>query len=286
MVLSSLHYIPLQVLADTEGLPKSAVPLVSIGGFDITNSMVVSWIAAIIIIVIVQTAMRAPKAIPTGLQNFVEWVVEMLSDLLEKILGHEMMKRGFWFFASIFVFIVGCNIISLVPGVGSIGLGYGTSMWNFEVEKPFLRGANADVNMTAAMSAIFFFLWFYWVFTSVGLVGFIKHTFLSPVKYSNTLANIGLGLLFLFIGVIEMISILAIRPLAFTFRLYGNIYGGEYLLDYIYKITPLFSPLVLAPFYTYELLVAFIQAFVFCVLTAVFTALSCSGGHSPSERNH
>jgi F-type H+-transporting ATPase subunit a len=280
-------YIPLQILADLEGLPKAAVPVVSFWGFDISNSMVVSWIAAILIIAVVQTAMRAPKAVPSGLQNFVEWVVELLSDLLEKILGHKMMERGFWFFASIFVFIVGCNLISLVPGVGSIGLGQGTNVWNFDVQKPFLRGANADVNMTAAMSAIFFFLWFYWTFTTVGIVGFIKHTFLSPVKYPYLVANIGMGLLFMFVGLIEVISILIIRPIAFTFRLYGNIYGGEYLLDSIFKASPLFSPLILAPFYTYELLVAFIQAFVFCVLTAVFTALSCNGGNSPSsESNH
>jgi F-type H+-transporting ATPase subunit a len=91
----------------------------------------------------------------------------------------------------------------------------------------------------------------------------------------------------MFVGLIEVISILIIRPIAFTFRLYGNIYGGDYLLDSIFKASPLFSPLILAPFYTYELLVAFIQAFVFCVLTAVFTALSCNGGNSPSsESNH
>jgi F-type H+-transporting ATPase subunit a len=197
-----------------------------------------------------------------------------------------MMKRGFWYFATIFVFIVGCNIISLLPGVGSIGFGHGANFWDLDIQQPFLRGANTDVNMTAAMAGIFFFLWFYWTFTTVGVVGFVKHTFLSPVKFPYVAANIGMGLLFFFVGVVEMISILIIRPLAFTFRLYGNIYGGEYLLDAIYKINPFFAPLFLAPFYAYELLVAFIQAFVFCVLTAVFTALSCHEGNSSSERNH
>jgi F-type H+-transporting ATPase subunit a len=251
--------------------------------FTITSSMIVAFITAVIVIAVAQTAMRAPKLIPSGLQNFVEWVVECLSDLLESILGRTMMHRTFWFFATIFVFILGCNLISLFPGVGTFGQGHGSG-WDFHVDEPFLRGANADVNMTAAMAAIFFFLWFYWSLVSLGLFGFISHLFGSKVTLSNPIANFAFHIIFFLVGIIELISIVVIRPLAFTFRLYGNIYGGEYLLDSVYKLAPHFAFLLLVPFYFFELLVAFIQAFVFCVLTAVFTGVMCNNEeHSPTE---
>ena len=69
----------------------------------------------------------------------------------------------------------------------------------------------------------------------------------------------------------------------FTFRLYGNIFGGEYLLDSIYKMAPNFAFIALVPFYFYELLVAVVQAFVFFVLTAAFTGLITNTSNHPEE---
>ena len=271
-----------------ESLSMKAVTVYTIPGigFEITNSMIVMVIASLLVIAFVQVAMRQPKLVPTGLQNFIEWIVEVLSNLLEQILGRDMVRRTFWFFASIFVFIVGCNIVSLLPGMGTIGYGHGTSPMDFEVDQPFFRGANADVNMTAAMAALFFFLWFYWAFSKLGLIGFFKHVFASPVKFGNVAANYAFSLIFFVVGIVELISILVIRPLAFTFRLYGNIYGGEFLLDSIYKMAPHFAWALLVPFYVLELLVAFIQAFVFCILTAVFTGIICNSGHDHAEEAH
>jgi F-type H+-transporting ATPase subunit a len=271
------------IFAEGLSMQPDTVFTVPCVNFSVTSSMIVALIAAIVVIGVAQTAMRAPKLIPTGLQNFVEWVVECLSNLLEGILGRDVMQRGFWFFASIFVFILGCNIISLFPGVGTYGAGHGSG-WDFEVDHPFLRGANADVNMTAAMAGIFFVLWFYWSFASLGPVKFISHLFGSKVTLSNPFANFTFHIIFFLVGITEVVSIVVIRPLAFTFRLYGNIYGGEYLLDSVYKMAPHFAWALLIPFYFFELLVAFIQAFVFCILTAVFTGVMCSNDeHSPSE---
>lgn len=252
-------------------------------GFEVTSSMIVAFATAALLIVVVQISMRAPKLVPTGMQNFIEWIVESLANFLEGILGRQMMQRGFWFFATVFVFILGANLLSLFPGVGSFGKGHGAG-WDFEVEHPFLRGANADVNMTAAMSAIFFFLWFYWSVSSLGVIGFVQHIFGSKVTFSNPVARFIFAIIFFFVGIVEVVSILVIRPLAFTFRLFGNIFGGEYLLDSIYKMAPHFAFIVLVPFYFLELLVAFIQAFVFCILTAVFTGLMCNvAGHGSEE---
>lgn len=254
-------------------------------GFEITSSMIVAAITTVLLIAFVQIAMRNPKLVPTGMQNFTEWVVEMLSNLLEKTLGYKMMVRGFWFFASIFVFIFGANLVSLLPFVGTFGYGHVVN-GHFEVEEPFLRGANADVNVTAAFATIFFFLWFYWSLSALGPWAFVSHIFGSKVKFPNMFGNALFGIIFFLVGIIELISILVIRPLAFTFRLYGNIYGGEYLLHAIYKMSPLFAPLLLVPFYFLELLVAFIQAFVFCILTAVFTSIMVSEEHSEEEGAH
>ena len=65
--------------------------------------------------------MRAPKLVPDGLQNLVEFIVESLSNFIESITGRETMLRGFWFFGGLFVFIFAENVLALLPGTGTIG---------------------------------------------------------------------------------------------------------------------------------------------------------------------
>jgi F-type H+-transporting ATPase subunit a len=270
--------------APLPGMTPKPVDLFSIDGFEINNSMISELIVTAIIIAVIQVAMRAPKLVPSGLQNFVEWVVESMSNFLETITGRETMQRGFWFFGSLLVFIISGNLLALVPGVGTIGFGSGTSIWNFEVHRAFLRGTNANDNLTAAYSAIFFVMWFYWCFRKLGFRGFFFHIFGSKVHFPNPIANWVFIFIFFMVGWVEVFSILIVRPIAFTFRLFGNIYGGEFLLDSIYKMAPHFAFLLLVPFYFYELLVACVQAFVFFVLTAAFTGIMTNtGDHSEPE---
>jgi F-type H+-transporting ATPase subunit a len=270
-----------------EVMTPKPVQLFSIDGFGINNSMISELIATCVIIAVVQTAMRAPKMIPSGLQNFVEWLVESMSNFLELLLDRPTLKRSFWYFAGLFVFIVSGNLLALVPGVGTFGLGHDIN-GHFEVTKPFLRGANANDNLTGAYSAIFFVMFFYWCIRGAGVGGSLFHIFGPKVKFSNIFANIIFGLIFFLVGWIEVVSILFVRPIAFTFRLFGNIYGGEFLLDTIYKMTPHIAFITLVPFYFYELLVAVVQAFVFFVLTAAFTGLIANKpDHStPAEATH
>lgn len=248
------------------------VDLFSIDGFDINNSMVAEAIATLIIIVVVQIAMRSPKLIPSGLQNFVEWIVEVMSDFLEGITGRATMERGFWYFGGLFVFIFAENILSLLPGVGTIGYGHEEN-GHFEVTQPFLRGPNANVNLTAAYAAIFFVMWFYWTIRHLGVGGLLKHIFGSQVSFPNPIINYLFIFVFFLVGWVEVFSVFIVRPIAFTFRLFGNIFGGEYLLDSVYRMWPAGAFITLIPCYFYELLVAFVQAFVFFVLTAVFTGI-------------
>src|SRR5205823_3888446 len=65
----------------------------------------------------------------------------------------------------------------LIPGIGTIGWGHYDPSGNFHVDRPLLRGGNADLNMTTAMSAIFFVMWFVWAIQANGVGGFLKHLF-------------------------------------------------------------------------------------------------------------
>ena len=151
--------------AAEEGLTKSPVDLYNFFGFEITNSIISETIVTLIIIAVIQFSMRKPKLVPTGMQNFVEWIVEAMSNFLELLLGRETTARGFWYFGGLLVFIALGNLLALIPGVGTFGLGHDVN-GHFEVTKPFLRGMNANDNLTAAYSAIFFFMFFYWCIRS------------------------------------------------------------------------------------------------------------------------
>jgi F-type H+-transporting ATPase subunit a len=274
-------------LAASEGLPKAAPVLFEYGQgmfkFVITNSMLVALVVAVGLIAFVQISLRNVQTIPGPAQNFCEAVIEGLAKFLESILGWRLLKGTFWFFATVFIFIFVCNLQALMPGVGTIGGGFGSAWYNLHsVTVPWMRGANADVNMTGAMSIAFFFLWWIWAFKYNGVGGTIKHIFGSPIK---GLFGLLIAPVFFFVGLIELISI-AVRPVSLTFRLFGNIYGGEAMIEQIKHITGWFGGFALIPVYAFELLVALVQALVFCLLTAVFTAMMCKHDHDAHGDDH
>lgn len=275
---------PVPIFAEAvPSLTQHPIPLFRVCGFEINNSMVSAALVTVVVIAFVQVAMRQPKLVPDGLQNFVEWVVETLINQLDNLLGHETTIRGFWYFGGLFTFIFLANLFGLFPGVGTFGWGHEIN-GHFEVTQPFLRGANANDNLTAAYTAVFFFMFFYWCIRKLGFGGFLKHMFGSQVKFENPIVNALFIFIFFMVGWVEVFSIFIVRPIAFTFRLYGNIFGGEYLLDSMYKMAPNFGFILLVPFYFYELLVAFVQALVFLLLTAAFTGMfTNSGDHHDND---
>src|SRR6516165_9532277 len=101
-----------------EGVSLKPQMIIQFGGFGITNSMLVTWIVAAVIIVFAQIATRRVKPIPSGAQNFWEWIVEGLHDFLENIIGRELVRKGFWFYATVFIFILFVNWSGLIPGIG------------------------------------------------------------------------------------------------------------------------------------------------------------------------
>ncbi len=254
------------------GLSAKAVEIGRPFNFPITNSMVVSWIVALGLITFAQVATRNMQRVPRGAQNFLEWLVEGLYNFMEGIIGPHLAQRTFWFFATIFIFILSANWVGLIPGVGSIGWGHQTAH-GFLIEQPLFRGANADVNMTLAMALVFFACWIVWAFREVGVRGFFKELF-APKGESEGLLKVLMVVVFFAAGCLEVVSIL-FRPVSLTFRLYGNIFAGENLLEAMSKLVPGFGWLVPIPFYFLELLMGLVQALVFMLLTAVFTMLIC-----------
>jgi F-type H+-transporting ATPase subunit a len=272
-LLGSLALATSAYAAEAEpALPLKPQTLVQIGKFAVTNSMLVTWIVAAVIILFAQIATRRVQAIPSGAQNFWEWLVESLYNFLETIIGRDLVKKTFWFFATIFIFILFVNWFGLIPGIGTIGWGhYDPASGIFHVDRPLLRGGNADLNMTTAMAAIFFVLWFVWALQANGVGGFLKHLF-APKGETTGVVKILMIVIFFAVGWLEVISIL-FRPIALSFRLFGNIYAGESILEAMSTMVPLLSPILPLPFYFLEVLVGFVQALVFMLLTAVFTML-------------
>ena len=258
--------------AEHETLPLKPATLIHIGKFAITNSMLLTWVVAAGIIVFAQLAMRKIEQIPSGAQNFWEWLVEGLYNFLENIIGRDLVRKTFWFFATIFIFILFVNWFGLVPGVGTIGWGHHDPATGiFRVDRPLLRGGNADLNMTTAMAAIFFVLWIVWAIQANGVGGFLRHLFGAKGETTGILKLV-MVVVFFMVGWLEVVSIL-FRPVSLSFRLFGNIYAGESTLEVMSSMVPFLSWLIPIPFYFLELLVGVVQALVFTLLTAVFTLL-------------
>jgi F-type H+-transporting ATPase subunit a len=262
-----------------EGLPTAAQDIFSRGVFHVSNSMLVTWLVAIAIIVFAQYATRSMKDVPEGAQNFWEFLVEGLYNFLEEIVGADLVKKSFWFFATIFIFICFTNWCGLIPGVGTVGWGHDTPE-GFKLTTPLFRGGNADLNMTFAMASIFMLLWLIWALQSNGIVGFVLHIF-GPKGDSQGVMKYAMILVFLAVGLIEVMSI-AFRPISLSFRLFGNMFAGENLLDAMSHVIQqpawakaVFSVVLPVPFYLMELLVGLVQAIVFMLLTAGFTSVIC-----------
>jgi F-type H+-transporting ATPase subunit a len=254
------------------GLTREAAEIARVFGLPITNSRVVTWITALSLIVFARIATRRMKQVPEATQNVWEWLVEGLYNFLESIIGRHLVERTFWFFASIFIFILATNWVGLIPGFGTIGWGHQTAH-GFRIDQPLFRGANADLNLTLAIALVFFACWLIWANQELGPLGCLKELF-GPKGESTGLMRVVMGIMFFLVGCLNIISIL-FRPISLSFRLYGNIFAGENMLDTMAELVPGLGWLLPIPFYFMELLVGFVQAMVFMLLTAVFVLLAC-----------
>ncbi|MCF7711265.1 MAG: F0F1 ATP synthase subunit A [Opitutales bacterium] len=266
-------FAPAVVFASSEGVSPTATDLFTIAGFPISNSILTTWIIAALIIIAVRLAVGTPKLIPGKGQAVVEGMAQGLRDALEPIVGKQMIGKTFPLLCGFFVFILLMNWSGLLPGVGTIKYSH-DGHW-----LEAIRPANSDLNTTLALSIISFLAWTYFVLRYAGLKVLIFDLFGNKADRKEIGWGMWIMLSFIFVGVggIEVVSI-AFRLISLSFRLYGNVFGGENLIHSLGGIAPYVVPAIAG---LLEVLVGLIQAFVFTLLSAVYIGLICNheGGH-------
>jgi F-type H+-transporting ATPase subunit a len=260
-------------------VPPAAEPIFTVLGLPVTNSMICTWIVGAIILIVVRLSTWNIKEVPTGMQNLIESLVEGWDGLIGDILDKRVTRWVFPFATTFFIFILLCNLLDLVPGVGSIG--FTSPNGDF---KPLFRPPTTDANLTMVMAGVFLIMSLYWAVKFNGFFGLIKHIF--GVKMETGKITYPLFfLLFLFIGAMELLSVAFARPVALAMRLYGNVYAGESILDMIFHgKSEILSILLASGMYFYETFVCVVQAFVFAMLVVAFVGTLCT--HTDEEHAH
>ena len=237
-----------------------------------------------------RAATRNMSLVPHKAQNLFEFIIEFLYDRVEGIVGVKQAKLAFPLLGTLFIYILVSNWFGLIPGVGTIGFNISAGG---EVHDPLLRPPTADLNGTLALALSAFVVWIYLTLKEVGVWGFIVHTF-GPKGGLKGFMGIVVGLVFLFVGVIEIVSIV-LRPMTLSVRLYGNIFAGESVLHTLGGLLDKSggfasfagSVLIPFPFYFMELLVGLLQAIVFTLLCSVYIQLSTThDDHGHEEGEH
>jgi F-type H+-transporting ATPase subunit a len=252
-------------------VPSAAPAVFTVLGLPVTNSMICTWVVAAFILIVVRIGTwNNIKEIPSGLQNVIEALVEGWDGLIGDILDKRVTRWVFPFATTFFIFILISNLTDLIPGVGSIGIFRGDSF------TPLFRPPTTDANLTVVMALIFLIMSLYWAVRYNGVWGLVKHIFGVKMETNKILYPL-FFLLFIFIGMMELLSVVFARPVALAMRLYGNVFAGESILDMIFHGKSLvFSLLLSSCMYFYETFVCLVQAFVFAMLVVAFVGTLCT----------
>lgn len=268
---------PAFVLASEEGVNPKATDLFELGGIPVSNSILTTWILTALIILAIRVLVGTPRIVPSKGQALVENMASGLRDALEPIVGKSMIGKVFPTLCGFFVFILLMNWSGLLPGVGTIKYQH-DGHW-----LDAIRPATSDLNTTLALSVISFVAWTYFVLRYAGFKVLIFDLFGNKADKKELSFPMWVMLSFIFLGVggIEVVSI-AFRLISLSFRLYGNVFGGENLIHALGGIAPYVIPAVAG---LLEVLVGLIQAFVFTLLSAVYIGLICNheGGHDEAH---
>ncbi len=204
------------------------------------DAIAYTWLIIVLLLVLSLLATSALKAIPSGMQNFMETVVGGIENMIVDTMG-EHGRPFFPLIATLAIFVLVSNLIGLIPG---------------------FFPPTANINTTAACAVI--------VFISTHVVG-IKHHGLHYLKHlCGPIA--WLAPVMFFIEVIGHLS----RPVSLTLRLFGNMNGHELVLMIFFGLAPFLVPL---PMMLMGVLVSFIQAFVFMLLAMIYIQGSLEEAH-------
>lgn len=252
------------IFAATEPhISLAAEEIFKVGPITVTNSMVLGSVGVVVTLLLLFYVARALKR---GKRNFligvVQWAFEGFYAQAEEIIGDKKTARRIFPLAITMFFVILITYwISVLPGVGAITV-HGT---------PLFRGLPADLNFTFALAIITIVASQVYAVKKHGFIGNIGRYIKNPLK-----DPIGA-----FEGILELVGEFS-RLVALSFRLFGNAFAGEVLLLLIAVLTSYFASIVLPFFMAFELFIGFIQAYVFFVLTLIFTslALATHGDHS------
>jgi F-type H+-transporting ATPase subunit a len=238
------------------------------GGVDMTPTkhVIMMWIASALLLLVVFSALRKKAMVPKGLYSFVEVLVKFVRDELAKPnIGAKDADRFLPYLLTAFFFILFVNLFGLLPWSGT---------------------ATANVNVTVCMAAFTFFITQYASIKAMGIGGFLKHL-TGGVPAS-------LAWLWPIMIPVEILGLFT-KPFALTVRLFANMVAGHFvilaLLGLIFAISvwvfPVSVALALAIFML-ELFVAFVQAYIFTMLSALFigAAFAHHGDDHGDEHEH
>lgn len=221
-----------------------------IGDVPVTNTLFSSWLAMGVLLIVAYLATRRMSLVPSGLQNVVEAIIEQFLRMAEQTAGPKRGRRFLPLVATSFLFILVANWMGILPGYA-------------EGQTPWLRSANSDLNITAAMAIVVFF----WVQVSairaMGVVHYLKE-FLVPLPLLHLFTELG-------------------KPVSLALRLFGNIFAGEILIGMMSSLVPFVIPAV---FLLFEMFVGVVQALIFAMLTMAFLTIVTEHEHEHEERAH
>ncbi|HPN67341.1 MAG TPA: F0F1 ATP synthase subunit A [bacterium] len=244
----------------------SAEPLFHWGSLPITNTLVLSLLISIVLMIFAISFYPFIKRIPGKIQNVVEMIFSGVIDFMESITQDRAQAYAFFpVVFTIFLFVILANWIELVPGLGSVGI---WAEHNGETELiPFVRSASADMNVTLSIAIVAMSAVQLYGILSLGFSEYAGKFFVSPFKKPYFIGT--------FVGLLEVVSEFA-KVISFSFRLFGNIFAGEVLLLVVGYLVPYIIPL---PFLFMEIFVGFVQALVFSMLTLVFLKNAATAHH-------
>jgi len=253
----------------------AAEPITHIGAFNITNSLLNTWLVVFFIIIISIVLRKSIKQIPKGIQNFFELLIDGALNMVDSVTADRKKSlKIFPLVFSVFIFILINNWLGLFPGIGSIGFietahGHSTFI-------PYFRGGTADLNTTLALALIAVICSNIFGIISVGAFKYLnkfvnlKALLEIPKKIVKDPTVIIVNPIKFFVGVIEIIGEIA-KVASLSFRLFGNVFAGEVLLSSIAVIFAFGLPI---PFMFLEVLVGVIQALIFAMLTIVYFTIA------------
>lgn len=253
----------MQWLFAAENEPHIAISpekLFSIGGIEVTNSMLYGWITATFLIILFVWAMKRVKITGSrGLGAILEVGVEFIVNLLQGTLGNRRLATKLApIFATLFFFIMFNNWLGLLPGIGP-AIEYNG--------QPLFRAFTADLNGTIAMAIFGMVLVQIIAIREQGPKAHVKHYF--PMHPLNPLTYL--------IGAFEIFTEFT-RLLSLGLRLFLNVAIGEILIAVAAYLGGTFAaPIAALPFTLLEIFVGALQAYIFVVLCAAYLAATLAG---------